>query len=75
MEELLADLPLVRPVRDALLFGAGEIGQILATIYAFENSDAGTLQRLNRGDATTLLDDFAEEAVSGESTRSRLLTQ
>ena len=74
MEELLADLPLLRPVRDALLFGAGEIGQILATIYAFEHADAGALERLNPGDASTLLDAFAEGTVSGESLRSRLLT-
>ena len=74
MEELLADLPLLRPVRDALVYGAGEIGQILATVYAFEHADAAALERLHPGDAHVLLDAFAEGAMSGESLRSRLLT-
>jgi EAL and modified HD-GYP domain-containing signal transduction protein len=73
MEELLADLPLLRPVRDALLWGAGEIGQILATVYAFEHADAAALARLHHGDPSLLMDAFAEGAMSGESMRSRLL--
>ena len=73
MEELLADLPLLRPVRDALLSGKGEIGELLSMIYAFENADAQALERLHPGDRTLLLDAFAEGAATGESLRGELL--
>lgn len=74
MEELLADLPLLRPVRDALLYGSGEIGQILATIYAFEHADADALERLSPGIGPTLLATFAEHATSGAMLRPHLQT-
>jgi EAL and modified HD-GYP domain-containing signal transduction protein len=72
MEELLADLPLAPAVHDALVRGAGDIGQILGTVYAFENADTPALARLDPEVTASLLDALAVGAAAGEALRSML---
>ena len=73
MEELLADLPLAPAVHDALAKGAGDIGQILGTVYAFEKADAPALARLDPGVSSALLAALAHGAAAGEELRALLV--
>lgn len=72
MEELLADLPLAAGVHDGLARGAGDIGQILGTVYAFENADAPALARLDPTVTSSLLEALACGAAAGEELRTML---
>jgi len=72
MEDLLADLPLAGAVHDGLAKGAGDIGQILGTVYAFENADTPTLARLDPSVTSSLLEALACGAAAGEELRSML---
>jgi len=73
MEELLADLPLAGAVHDALAKGAGDIGQILGTVYAFEKADAPALARLDPSVSASLLVALAHGAAAGEELRALLV--
>jgi len=73
MEELLADLPLAAGVHDALAKGAGDIGQILGTVYAFEKADAPALARLDPSVSASLLVALAHGAAAGEELRALLV--
>jgi len=73
MEELLADLPLAPAVYDALAKGAGDIGQILGTVYAFEKADAPALARLDPAVSASLLTALAHGAAAGEELRALLV--
>jgi EAL and modified HD-GYP domain-containing signal transduction protein len=75
MAELLADLPLQTDVRRALLDGSGEIGEILAAVYAFERADTAALERLHPDAALQLREWFGEGAQWGESLRRELAPQ
>ena len=72
MAELLADLPLQPDVRRALLDGSGEIGEILAAVYAFERADTAALERLHPDAVLQLREWFGDGAQWGESLRREL---
>ncbi len=75
MAELVADLPLQNDVRRALVDGTGPVGEILATVYAFERADTAALERLRPDGAAQLREWFGDGAQWGETLRRELAPQ
>ena len=72
MAELVSDLPLQNDVRRALVDGTGPVGEILATVYAFERADTAALERLRPDGAAQLREWFGDGAQWGETLRHEL---
>ncbi len=75
MAELVADLPLQNDVRSALVDGTGPVGEILATVYAFERADTAALERLRPDGAAQMREWFGDGAQWGETLRRELAPQ
>ncbi len=75
MAELVADLPLQNDVRSALVDGTGPVGEILATVYAFERADTAALERLRPDGAAQMREWFGDGAKWGETLRRELAPQ
>ncbi len=75
MAELVSDLPLQNDVRRALVDGTGPVGEILATVYAFERADTAALERLRPDGAAQLREWFGDGAQWGETLRRELAPQ
>lgn len=72
MEELLGRLSLVDDVRDALLLGSGPLGDILATVHAYERADLAVLAQLHPAGIDDVRDAFGEATAWADSIRQHL---
>jgi c-di-GMP-related signal transduction protein len=70
---VVAELPLTEQVSDALTSGAGELGALLRSIYAYERVDLAAFEQLGPGQLARYIGVFREAAAEAEQLRTQLL--
>ncbi len=72
MADLVAELPLSDAVAEALRDGTGELGELLASIVAYERNDLDELERIRPGELSTYVICYREASMWAQDLRLQL---
>jgi EAL and modified HD-GYP domain-containing signal transduction protein len=72
MADLVAELPLSDAVAEALREGTGRLGELLASIVAYERNDLDELERLRPGELSTYVICYREASTWAQELRLQL---
>lgn len=75
MADLVAELPLSDAVAEALRDGTGALGELLASIVAYERGELDELERLRPGELSTYVICYREASMWAQDLRNQLIAR